>query len=148
MVASFAEPLEVLTASAHRVAAPYPYAGDCGGCDFQHVELAEQRRLKAAVVREQLTRLGGVADVDAVWSGEVEALPDPEPALPGLRWRTRVRFAVDDEGRAGLRHHRSHDVVAIDDCLIAHSGLDVAEITSTTWPGSLGGLGQRRAAVR
>ena len=40
--------------------------------------------------------------------------------LPGgpLRWRSRARFAVDRSGRRGLRRHRSHDVVVLDDCPI------------------------------
>ena len=44
---------------------PCPFAGPggCGGCDWQHVTLAAQRELKAAVVREQLARLAGL-DVD------------------------------------------------------------------------------------
>jgi tRNA/tmRNA/rRNA uracil-C5-methylase (TrmA/RlmC/RlmD family) len=132
-----ADLLEVLTASEHRVEPPCRFAGpgQCGGCDFQHVEVGEQRRLKAAVVAEQLRRLGGVDDLSGVWSGEVEALPDPVAAMPGLRWRTRVRFAVDAAGRAGLRRHRSHEVVPIDDCLIAHEGVDVVEVTGTSWPG-------------
>ena len=55
--------VEVLDASPHRVPAPCPYSvpGLCGGCDFQHVALAEQRRLKAAVIREQFARLASMA---------------------------------------------------------------------------------------
>jgi tRNA/tmRNA/rRNA uracil-C5-methylase (TrmA/RlmC/RlmD family) len=134
-------PTALLTTSEHRVEPPCRFAGpresDCGGCDFQHVDVVEQRRLKAQVVREQLVRLGGLddADLNAIWSGEVTAVADPEPAMPGLRWRTRVRLAVDEVGHAGLHPHRSHDVVALDDCLIAHEALDIPEITGTSWPG-------------
>ena len=134
-----ATPLEVLRASVHRVEPPCPFAGpgpkQCGGCDFQHVAIDEQRRLKASVVAEQLTRLGDVRDLDAVWSGEVEAVTDPDVDRPGLRWRTRVRLAVDRGGTAGLHPHRSHDVVPIDDCLIAHATVDIPEVTGTSWPG-------------
>jgi tRNA/tmRNA/rRNA uracil-C5-methylase (TrmA/RlmC/RlmD family) len=130
-----AEPLQVLQASAQRVAPPCRYAGDCGGCDFQHVDLAEQRSLKAAVVAEQLTRLGRVDLSKVDWSRDVDAVPDVDATAPGLRWRTRVRFAVDAAGHAGLRRHRSHEVVAVDDCLIAHPLVDVGEITGTLWPG-------------
>jgi tRNA/tmRNA/rRNA uracil-C5-methylase (TrmA/RlmC/RlmD family) len=130
---------EVLVASESRVVPPCRFAGpgpgDCGGCDFQHVELAEQRRLKASVVAEQLRRLGGVGELDGVWSGEVEALADPVPSAPGLRWRTRVRLAIDVDGIAGLHPHRSHDVVPIDDCLIAAEAVGVPEVTGTSWPG-------------
>ncbi|MDF2092312.1 class I SAM-dependent RNA methyltransferase [Knoellia sp. 3-2P3] len=124
-----ADAVDVLEASPHRVAAPCPYAGPglCGGCDFQHVELTEQRCLKASVVREQFARLAGL-DVDV----EVEAVPGDRH---GLGWRTRVEFAVDAEGRAGLRRHRSHDVLAIDDCLIAHDRVREAGVLGRSWPG-------------
>jgi tRNA/tmRNA/rRNA uracil-C5-methylase (TrmA/RlmC/RlmD family) len=105
--------VEVREASPHRVAAPCPLArpDGCGGYDFQHVALDEQRRLKAAVVREQLQRLAGL-DRDVV----CEAVPGDED---GLRWRTRMQYVELPGGRRGLRKHRSHDVVEVTDCLIA-----------------------------
>ncbi len=47
-----ADAVEVIEASPDRVERPCPYAGPgrCGGCDWQHVSLPVQRRLKAAVV--------------------------------------------------------------------------------------------------
>jgi tRNA/tmRNA/rRNA uracil-C5-methylase (TrmA/RlmC/RlmD family) len=99
-------------AAADRVEPPCPYAGPglCGGCDFQHVALPAQRRLKAAVVREQLQRLAGL-DVQV----EVEAVPGD---VDGLRWRTRQRYVRLPDGRRGMRKHRSHDVVPVDKCLL------------------------------
>jgi tRNA/tmRNA/rRNA uracil-C5-methylase (TrmA/RlmC/RlmD family) len=123
-----ADAVEVLTPAPGRVDPPCPWAGPgrCGGCDWQHVDVAEQRRLKAMVVREQLRRL---ADIDRdVVVEEVPGSPD------GLGWRTRMRFAVDESGRAGLRPHRSHDVVPIDDCLIAVPGAQVPELVAREWP--------------
>ena len=108
--------VEVLEASRDRVEPPCPYAGPdrCGGCDFQHVALPRQRELKAAVVREQLARLGGT-DVHV----EVEPVPGDSPELAaGLRWRTRIQWAVGPRGQRGLRKYRSREVVAVDDCLI------------------------------
>ncbi|WP_240769847.1 class I SAM-dependent RNA methyltransferase, partial [Nocardioides sp.] len=115
--------VEVIRPSPDRVAAPCAFAGPgrCGGCDFQHVELAAQRRLKAAVVREQLRRLAGL-DVDL----EVEHVPNPlvevvaqQPSPDqGLRWRTRQRYLTLPDGRRGMRKHRSHDVIAVDECLL------------------------------
>ena len=37
-------------------------------------------------------------------------------------WRTRVQYAVDEDGRAGLRKHRSHEVEPIEHCMIAAPG--------------------------
>ncbi len=116
-----ADAVEVLTPSPDRVPAPCPYAGNCGGCDFQHVSPAGQRRLLTSVVREQLERLAGLT-----WEGEVEAV-EPDD----LGWRTRVAFSVDEAGRPGLRRHRSHEVVPIEECLIAHP--DLPDVLDRTW---------------
>jgi tRNA/tmRNA/rRNA uracil-C5-methylase (TrmA/RlmC/RlmD family) len=105
--------VEILVASTDRVVPGCPVAGPglCGGCDFQHVTLPRQRELKAAVVREQLSRLAGL-DLPVL----VEAVPGDRQ---GLRWRTRVRFAETPDGQRGMRAHRSSRVVPVDDCLIA-----------------------------
>jgi tRNA/tmRNA/rRNA uracil-C5-methylase (TrmA/RlmC/RlmD family) len=123
-----ADAVEVLDASPHRVVPPCRWAGPghCGGCDWQHVALDEQRRLKATVVADQLRRIAGL-DVPVV----VEPVAGDQD---GLRWRTRVRLAVDSDGVAGLRRHRSHQVEPIDDCLIAHPSLPVASVVGQRWP--------------
>lgn len=110
-----ADAVAVLAASPDRVPAPCAWAraGGCGGCDLQHVDPAAQRRWKGDVLAEQLDRLAGLTR-----SVEVEELPGGP-----LGWRTRVRLAVDGEGRAGLRAHRSHDVLPIADCPIAPPGM-------------------------
>ena len=124
-----ADCVEVLDASEHRVTAPCPYAapGLCGGCDFQHVGLPHQRELKATVVREQFSRLARL-DVDVA----VEPVPGDHD---GLGWRTRVEFAVDEVGRAGLRQHRSHDVVPVDTCLIADERILATGVLRGHWDG-------------
>lgn len=122
-----ADAVEVLSASPDRVPAPCRYAAErvCGGCDFQHASLAHQRVLKASVVKEQFARLAGL-DV------EVEVQPVPGD-VDGLRWRTRVEFAVDGDGRAGLRGHRSRHVVPVEDCLIATEGVIASGVLDTEW---------------
>jgi tRNA/tmRNA/rRNA uracil-C5-methylase (TrmA/RlmC/RlmD family) len=123
-----ADAVEVLSASPDRVPprCPYAHPGGCGGCDFQHVSLPGQRRLLGEVVAEQMRRIAG-ADVTV----PVEPVAGDRD---GLGWRTRVRFATDPRGRLGLRRHRSHDVVALDDCPIAHPGLP--EVLADRWPGT------------
>ncbi len=120
-----ADAIEVLTASADRVVAPCPLArpAGCGGCDWQHATPAAQRALKASVVAEQLSRLAGID-----WPVEVEELPGGP-----LRWRTRLRLAVDPAGRPGLRAHRSHRVLALADCPIAVADL-IDGVVDQRWP--------------
>ncbi|GIH99636.1 class I SAM-dependent RNA methyltransferase [Planobispora takensis] len=125
-----ADAVEVLDASADRVVPPCPFAGPgrCGGCDWQHASLEAQRRLKTDVVAEQLRRLAGIE-----WTGRVEEVPG---APDGLGWRTRVQFAVDREGVPGLRRHRSHDIVPVDACLIAHPEVENVGAEVMNWRGA------------
>ncbi|HEY9243380.1 MAG TPA: class I SAM-dependent RNA methyltransferase [Streptosporangiaceae bacterium] len=143
-----ADAVQVLAASADRVEPPCPHArpGGCGGCDWQHASPDAQRRLKAAVISQQLRRIAGLDRAVTV-----EPLPG-DPA--GLGWRTRVRFAVGPDGTAGLRKHRSHEVIDVGHCPIAHPLVDQAGATAHRWPGagsvqvvSAPGSGQRAIVV-
>jgi tRNA/tmRNA/rRNA uracil-C5-methylase (TrmA/RlmC/RlmD family) len=131
-----AEAVEILAPSPDRIAPPCPHAhpGGCGGCDWQHATLSAQRAIKAAVVRQQLRRMAGL-DREVT----VEALPgdqdDDQNPPAGLGWRTRVQFAVRDDGVAGLRAHRSHQVIDVGECLIAHPDLTDLGLTKRRWPG-------------
>jgi len=108
-----ADVLEVLERSSYRITPPCMYAGKCGGCDFQHIELAEQRRIKSRVLTDTLRRQAGLESPPVV---TVQPVPGD---LAGLRWRGRMSWQFDEQGRRGLFAHRSHEFVSIDDCLIA-----------------------------
>jgi tRNA/tmRNA/rRNA uracil-C5-methylase (TrmA/RlmC/RlmD family) len=143
-----ADATAILDASADRVPPPCPHAhpGGCGGCDWQHASLPAQRALKAAVVAQQLRRIAGL---------EREITVEPVPGdEAGLGWRTRVKFAVGRDGVAGLRRHRSHEVMPVGDCPIAHPLVTEAGATRRTWPGEASvevavapGSGQRAVIV-
>jgi len=92
------------------------------------VSLPAQREWKAAVVREQLSRLAGL---------ELPVMVEEVPGAPdGLGWRTRVQLSVDTEGRAGFRRHRSRTVVPVDRCRIAHPLVDATGATRREWRGA------------
>lgn len=98
-----AETIAVRTAGEYRVTPPCPVAGRCGGCDFQHLEVSRVRELKRQVVAEQLQHLAGLE-----FTSEVIAVP-PAP----FGWRRRMRYHYDERGRAGLRAHRSGEIVPL-----------------------------------
>ncbi|MFE3739305.1 class I SAM-dependent RNA methyltransferase [Streptomyces sp. NPDC059134] len=132
-----ADAVEILDASKDRVEAPCRYAGPgrCGGCDWQHAKPGAQRRFKGEVIAEQLQRLAGLTPEEAGWDGTVMPAPgDKLPAGEVPAWRSRVQYAVDEKGRAGLRKHRSHDVEPVDHCLIATEGVSELGIESREWP--------------
>ena len=113
--------VEVLTPSPDRVAAPCPVRrprAAAAAATSSTSRVPAQRDLKAAVVREQLVRLGRL-DRRPDWSRASRSRPVPGDD-DGLRWRTRQRYVALPDGRRGMRKHRSHDVVPVDDCLIAH----------------------------
>ncbi|MFI6866681.1 class I SAM-dependent RNA methyltransferase [Nocardia sp. NPDC050406] len=104
-----ADAVEILEASPDRVEPTCPVSGPGGAgcCDFSFATPPAQRGLKAMVVAEQLRRLAG-------WEKDivVEPIPAGERAEPTRGWRSRVRLAVDADGRAGVHRFRSTDVIA------------------------------------
>jgi 23S rRNA (uracil1939-C5)-methyltransferase len=102
---------KVLEASAHRVAAPCPYFGACGGCQLQHASYTHQLELKRQVVEEAWARVGLRLPPDT----PVLGMDDP--------WRYRIRGefeALQDAAgwRFGFHRMRSHSVMPIASCLI------------------------------
>ena len=120
-----ADVVRVIEPSPDRVIPPceYSHSGGCGGCDFQHISLPRQRKLKSEVIKEQFARL---AKMEVVV--EVEEVGEP------LHWRTRISCATTDTGEIGFYQSRSHNVVAVKECLIASSAMKFTEIASRKWP--------------
>ncbi|MFI6605002.1 class I SAM-dependent RNA methyltransferase [Streptomyces sp. NPDC050507] len=132
-----ADAVRIIEESKDRVKAPCPFAGPgkCGGCDWQHAKPGAQRRLKGEVIAEQLQRLAGLTPEEAGWDGTVmPAEGDKLPPGEVPAWRTRVQYAIDADGRVGLRKHRSHEVEIIDQCMIAAPGVTELGIEKQDWP--------------
>jgi tRNA/tmRNA/rRNA uracil-C5-methylase (TrmA/RlmC/RlmD family) len=120
------EAVDILEASAERVTPPCPYAhpGGCGGCDLQHASRSAQASWKTTLVEEHLKRIAGIERSIAV-------LESPSGAEGS---RTRLRCAVNEDGRLCLRAARSHELIAIDHCWIGSDLFTPAFATS--WDGA------------
>ena len=119
--------ISVLEASPGRVAPPCPHLAEgCGGCDWQHATEELQRSLRRAMVVEVLERSAKITDPE-VRSG-------PDLRAEGLR--TTVRGVAGPDGRFGFHRRRSHDIVVVERCLIAHPLVDEIIATSSFPPGS------------
>jgi 23S rRNA (uracil1939-C5)-methyltransferase len=105
-----AELVEVLEKSAQRRTPPCPVAGECGGCQWQHLPYPEQLAWKERLFRETLSHQCGIP------AGRMTAiLPAPE------EWHYRSRAQVKcyaAQGRllTGFYRPRSHYVVAMERC--------------------------------
>ena len=73
------------TASA-RITPECPHFQICGGCHYQHIEITEQVRLKKEILRETLSRLGGVQ-----WAGAIQ-----EHTAAPYHYRNRAQWAFRD----------------------------------------------------
>ena len=125
-----AEVIEVLERSADRVDSLCPIAGvdGAGCCDLAFAEPAAARRLKGAVVANQLARLGGYR-----WRDELDAAAQPVGDLGATGWRTRVRLDTSADGHAGFHRYHSSELVHRLDCAQLPVGM-LAGIADTQWP--------------
>ncbi len=114
-----AETLEVLDASPDRREHVWAEASvdrapqdRAGGAEFGHIAMPRQRTLKAEVLRDALSRMGGV-------DREVDVVPVDTALAPGVDaeagtgWRTRVRLHVAEDGTVGPYAARTHHVVPV-----------------------------------
>lgn len=117
---------EVLEPSPHRVEPLCPYFGDCGGCQWQHIAYPIQARYKSRIVAEQLEHVGKLAGVDV---REILGMADP------WGYRNSARLTVGADGALGFQRAESHQVVAIEDCLILHPSLrDLLRMLDVEFP--------------
>lgn len=104
----WAKPVEITKASPSRIAPRCSHFGTCGGCHYQHIETTEQAKLKTEILRETLSRLGGVR-----WDKEIPA----HTAAP-LEYRNRAQWAVRSAMPRALGYFlpESANIVPIDEC--------------------------------
>ena len=125
-----AEVIEVLEPAADRVDSLCPIAGvhGAGCCDLAFAEPAAARRLKGAVVANQLSRLGGYR-----WRDEQDATARPVGELGAQGWRTRVRLDTSADGRAGFHRYHSAELVHRLECAQLPAGM-LAGVADRKWP--------------
>jgi tRNA/tmRNA/rRNA uracil-C5-methylase (TrmA/RlmC/RlmD family) len=127
----FADAVEILRKSEHRISPACSYSGVCGGCDWQHVDFKHQQELKTGILKEQLIRLGKLNPDNSLILGlSVNPLPGDSN---GLGYRSRIEYATDARGRLGFRKHSSNDVVAVNSCAVARPEITGDGFTNVPW---------------
>jgi tRNA/tmRNA/rRNA uracil-C5-methylase (TrmA/RlmC/RlmD family) len=125
-----ADVLDVIDPSRDRVESICPIAGvhGAGCCDLAFAEPDTARRLKGAVVANQLARLGGYE-----WRDEADAIAQPVGDGGPTGWRTRVRLDTSADGRAGFHRYHSAELVTDLDCAQVPAGM-LDGLSERTWP--------------
>ena len=80
----WADLLQVTSPSKDRTDARCPHFRTCGGCHYQHISAGEQLRLRKEILRETLSRLGGIS-----WDGPIQ-----EHSAAPYEYRNRAQWAV------------------------------------------------------
>ncbi len=116
---AFADVVAINRPSAERITPPCPYYGRCGGCDLQHTGYENQKAIKRRILTELLESVNQSALKDAA------ALVAPPIASPAqFHYRQRIRLSRSGNGTLGFSHFRSHDIVAVEHCLLAAEALN------------------------
>jgi 23S rRNA (uracil1939-C5)-methyltransferase len=104
----WAELLEVISPAKERGKAKCPHFQKCGGCHYQHISAAEQLRLKKEILRETLSRIGGIT-----WDGAIA-----EHSAEPYGYRNRAQWAVRSGMPRALGYFlpESSVIVPIDEC--------------------------------
>lgn len=104
----WAKPLEILKVGTPRVKPVCPHFGTCGGCHYQHADYGSQVKFKLDILRETLSRMGGIN-----WTGEIKT----HTAEP-LHYRNRAQWAVSNANPRALGYYlpESNAIVPVDRC--------------------------------
>jgi 23S rRNA (uracil1939-C5)-methyltransferase len=118
---------KLIDVSPHRIEPDCIYYNKCGGCDFRHVSYEEELNIKLQRVNDAFSRIGAL-DLRAekiIGSASIE------------RYRNKAIFAVsrDSCGRAvtGFFRSRSHEINAVDSCLLQDKAADAAAKALREW---------------
>ena len=104
----WAELLEVSSPAKERGKAKCLHFQKCGGCHYQHIPATEQLKLKKDILRETLSRLGGVT-----WDGAIV-----EHSAEPYGYRNRAQWAMRSGMPRALGYFlpESSVIVPIDEC--------------------------------
>ena len=101
---------QLTLSSPFRVSPPCPYFSLCGGCQWQHIAPEAQVEFKKEILEETLKRLGGLQEIPPV-------AVFPSPLAYGYRVRVQLK---GKQGRVGYYAKRTHRIIPIEHCPIAH----------------------------
>lgn len=118
----YARLMEVLEPSPYRVEPKCAYHRQCGGCQIQAVDYAQQLKFKENKVRNNLKRIGGFAVKEADGSGEGITVNPVIGMDEPYFYRNKAQFPIgtDKNGNivTGFYASRSHNIIPNRKCYL------------------------------
>jgi len=107
--------VEILEASPARIQPKCPHFGVCGGCHYQHLAYEKQVALKAELLRDQLTRIGGFENPE-IYTGNVPEQP--------WNYRNAIQFHLGKHNKPGFMTAHTSSVIEITECHLPETPLN------------------------
>jgi 23S rRNA (uracil1939-C5)-methyltransferase len=102
-----------------RITPPCQYYGVCGGCNLQHCDYTAQLIFKKDILVDLLLRQNVIEATD-IDETVCNVIGSPE----SFHYRQRIRLQVKDDDKLGFNRFRSHDMIEIDQCLLAKPSIN------------------------
>jgi 23S rRNA (uracil1939-C5)-methyltransferase len=101
--------IEILKPSPYRINPPCPLVPACGGCQLQHIDYSHQLYWKAAIIKECLERIGGIANPPVL-------VPLPSPSFFHYRCRANVKIVAGQNPLIGFYRRGTHQIIPVKEC--------------------------------
>jgi tRNA/tmRNA/rRNA uracil-C5-methylase (TrmA/RlmC/RlmD family) len=112
--------VRVLKPAPNRVTPRCPYFGDCGGCQYQHLDYPAQLEVKRRQITELIRRIGGFAEPPVQ-----PTVPCPAPYHYRNRILIRSQWHKPEQRLVlGFLRHDNRLVVDVEECAIADPALN------------------------
>jgi 23S rRNA (uracil1939-C5)-methyltransferase len=105
----------VIEPSPNRIAPRCKHFSVCGGCHYQHLPYSKQLHAKTDILRDQLTRIGKIANPPVA-----PTVASPEE----WNYRNHVQFHLTEEGKLGYINASGNAVIPIEECHLPETSLN------------------------
>lgn len=103
--------VNIIESSPKRIESKCPYYQECGGCNYLHINIKEEEKIKLYIVKDILKRYANL-DIDPTFISSKES-----------NYRNKVEFKIKD-GNFGYYNASSHNFIKIEKCLLAKDAIN------------------------
>ena len=103
--------VSIIEPSPKRIESKCPYYQECGGCNYLHVDIKEEEKIKLDIVKDILKRYADL-DIDPTFISSKES-----------NYRNKVEFKIKDNSW-GYYNSSSHNFIKTEKCLLAKEAIN------------------------